>query len=291
MKKTTTILLLFILLLSVSGFPKSKEIKLIIRGDDIGSAHAANIACIKSYTDGIMRSVEIMVPCPWFEEAVKMLNENPGLDVGVHLTLTSEWSNIKWGPVSCAPSLVSKEGYFFPFIWKNDNYPPNNALLEADWKLEDVEKEFRAQIELAKSKVPNISHLSGHMGCSHASPEVAELTKKLAKEYNLDIDTEEYGVQYTGNYNKNEAEIINDKIDNFIAMLNKLEPGIWLFVEHPSLNVPEMQGYGHIGYDNVDKDRQEVTDIFTSPKVKKAIEQRGIKLISYADLKKEQKIK
>src|SRR4030042_1098257 len=84
------------------GFAQTRtdETRLIIRGDDIGSAHAANIACIKSYQEGIMRSVEIMVPCAWFPEAVKMLAENPGLDVGVHISITSEWENIKWGPVS-----------------------------------------------------------------------------------------------------------------------------------------------------------------------------------------------
>ena len=71
------------------------EIRLIMRGDDIGSSHAANLGCIKSYQEGIMKSVEVMVPCAWFPEAVQMLQENPGLDVGVHLTLTSEWENVK----------------------------------------------------------------------------------------------------------------------------------------------------------------------------------------------------
>lgn len=66
------------------------EIRLIVRGDDIGFCHSANVGCIKSYRDGIVRSVEVMVPCPWFNEAVEMLNNNPGLDVGIHLTVTCE---------------------------------------------------------------------------------------------------------------------------------------------------------------------------------------------------------
>ena len=57
----------------------------------MGSCHAANEACIESYRNGIMRSAEVIVPGPWFLEAAKMLNENPGLDAGVHLTLTAEW--------------------------------------------------------------------------------------------------------------------------------------------------------------------------------------------------------
>ncbi len=61
-----------------------------------------------------MQSVEIMPVCPWFPEAVKLLNENPGLDVGIHLALTSEWENYKWGPVTHAPNLVDENGYFSP---------------------------------------------------------------------------------------------------------------------------------------------------------------------------------
>lgn len=290
MKKSALLLLVMIILPGL-GMAENNEIKLIIRSDDIGCAHAANIACIKSFKEGIAKSTEIMAPCAWFEEAVLMLNDTPGLDVGVHLTITSEWSYIKWRPVACAPSLTGKEGYFFPFLWTNKNYPPGNALLEAKWTIEDIEKEFRAQIELVKSKLPQVSHLSDHMGCANITPEVAAMTKKLAIEYDLDIDLEEYGVQYAGEYGTKKAETTGDKINNFIDMLNNLQPGIWLFVEHPALDVLEMEGYGHIGYENVGKDRQSVTDIFTSPKVKEAIAKRGIKLISYADLKKEVKIK
>jgi hypothetical protein len=90
------------------------SIFLLVRGDDIRSSHATNLACIESYRNGIMRSVELMVPGPWFLEAVRLLNENPGLDVGVHLVLTSEWNNIKWRPLTCCPSLMDKDGYFYP---------------------------------------------------------------------------------------------------------------------------------------------------------------------------------
>ncbi|HPG39314.1 MAG TPA: polysaccharide deacetylase family protein [bacterium] len=291
MKKRTRLFVVLLLLLPWVVMAENNDIKLIIRADDIGSAHAANIACIKSFNEGIVRSTEIMVPCAWFEEAVLMLNDTPGLDVGVHLTITSEWSYIKWRPVACTPSLTGKEGYFFPFLWTNKNYPPGNALLEADWKVADVEKEFRAQIELVKSKIPAVSHLSDHMGCANITPEVAAMTKRLAIEYNLDIDLEEYGVQYAGEYGTKKTETTGDKINNFIDMLNNLQPGIWLFVEHPALDVQEMDGYGHIGYDNVGKDRQAVTDIFTSPLVKEAVAKRGIKLVSYADMKNEIKVK
>jgi len=89
------------------------EIRLLVRGDDIGMSHAVNAACIKAYQEGIMQSVEVMVPCAWFEEAVIMLNENPGLDVGVHLVLNSEWDTFKWRPLTHVPGLVDSAGYFF----------------------------------------------------------------------------------------------------------------------------------------------------------------------------------
>ncbi len=69
-------------------------------------------------------------------------------------------------------------------------------------------------------------------------------------------------------------------------MLEGLKPGTYLFVEHPGLNTPEMRAIGHKGYYNVAQDRDAVTEIFTSPKVKKVIDRLGIKLISYKDLKK-----
>ena len=163
----------------------------------MGYSHSGNEAIMKSYKEGIERSAEIIVPSPWFPEAVKMLGENPGLDVGIHLAITSEWDNIKWRPVSDCPSLKDPDGYFFPMIWANKNYP-GRALKENKWKLEDVEKEFRAQIELGLKKLPGISHISSHMGCTDLDDSVRALAKKLAKEYKIDIDPEEFDVKGIG---------------------------------------------------------------------------------------------
>ena len=110
-----------------------------------------------------------------------MLTENPGIDVGIHLVLTSEWDNIKWQPLTEARSLRDSNGYFFPMIWPNKNYP-GNALLENKWDINDIEKEWRAQIEMAKKRIPALSHISGHMGCTNITDQVKALAKKLAKE-------------------------------------------------------------------------------------------------------------
>ena len=262
---------------------KDKGVNLIMRGDDIGSCHAANVACIKSYREGITTSVEVMVPCAWFPEAVKMLNENPGLDVGVHVVLTSEWENIKWRPLTDAPSITDADGYFYPTIWRRKDAPPGTALRDAKWKIEEIEQEMRAQIEMAVRKIPQVSHLSCHMGCSNWDPKVEALWKKLAKEYNLDISTSDYGVKRFPGYKK--AESTEQRIEKFIEALETLKPGTYLFVEHPGLDTPEMRAIGHEGYYGVAADRDAVTAVFTSDKVKKKIENLGINLISYADLK------
>ena len=126
---------------------------------------------------------------PWFPEAVKLIRQNPGVDVGIHLDLTSEWETIRWRPLSDCPSLKDADGYFFPMVFPNKNYP-GRAIVENKWEIKDVEKEFRAQIELALKYIPRISHVSAHMGCTDLSPEVRTLTKKLAAEYHIPVDPE-----------------------------------------------------------------------------------------------------
>ena len=261
-----------------------KSPRLIVRGDDMGFSHSGNEAIIKAYKEGVETSVEIIVPSPWFPEAVKMLNDNPSLDVGIHIALTSEWDNVKYRPVSYCPSLTDEDGYFFPMIWPNKNYP-GKSLTENKWTIEDVEKELRAQIELARKKIPRISHISAHMGCYGMTPEVSALAKRLAQEYKIDIDPKEFnvkGISYSGP--KITAE---EKIQSFIKMLESLKPGeTYIFVDHPGLDSPELRAIYHIGYENVSADRQGVTTAWTDPKVKEAIKKLGIQLISYSDLKK-----
>lgn len=274
---------LFFLFVRV-GIAQTPPPRLIIRGDDMGYAHGGNEALIKCYKDGIETSIEVLVPSPWFPEAVQMLAENPTVDVGIHLTLSSEWDNIKWRPLSDCPSLRDADGYFYPMIYPNKNYP-KRSVIENNWQLADVEKEFRAQIELALKKIPRISHISGHMGCTGMGDDVKALVKRLAQEYKIDIDPGTLGVTsigYIGVHNTSE-----EKIDSFLKMLDSLEAGkTYLFVDHPGLDTPELRAIHHIGYEQVAIDRQGVTDCWTNARVKERIKTRGIQLISYKDLAK-----
>jgi len=261
-----------------------KPVRLIVRGDDMGFSHSGNEALIKCSKQGIQTCIEIIVPSPWFPEAIKLLKENPTIDVGIHLALTSEWDNIKYRPLTTCPSLVNADGYFFPFIYPNKNYA-GQSLSENEWKINEVEKEFRAQIEMAKKYIPNISHWSGHMGCDRLSPEIKAMVKKLALEYVIDIDTEALGVKYISY--QGPKELLPEKINSFSAMLDQLKPGeTYLFVDHPGLDTPELRAIYHIGYENVAADRQGVTDLWTNTQIKELIKTKKIQLVSYADLKK-----
>jgi CubicO group peptidase (beta-lactamase class C family)/predicted glycoside hydrolase/deacetylase ChbG (UPF0249 family) len=257
--------------------------RLIVRGDDMGFSHAGNEAILKCFKEGVETSIEVIVPSPWFPEAARMLAENPTVDVGVHLALSSEWDNVKWRPLADVPSLRDEDGYFYPMIFPNKNYP-KRALRENSWKLGDVEKEFRAQIELAKKRIPRVSHVSGHMGCDSISPEVKALARNLAKEYGLDIEPRERGVAYVSYAGRHVTS--GEKTESFIKMLGSLKAGkTYLFVDHPGLDTPELRAIHHIGYEQVAADRQGVTDAWTDPRVREFIKAKGIELVSYKDLK------
>ena len=90
--------------------------RLVIMGDDMGFSHSANEAMIKSYKEGIETSIEVIVPSPWFPEAVKLLQQHQRIDVGLHFAITSEWDNIKWRPLTDCRSIRNEDGYFYPML-------------------------------------------------------------------------------------------------------------------------------------------------------------------------------
>jgi len=259
------------------------EIRLLVRGDDIGFCHAANIGCIESFKFGILRSVELMVPTPWFLEAVQLLNDNPGLDVGIHLTLTSEWSNLKWRPLTSAKSIVDSNGYFFPMVWPNKNFPPGCSIQEARWEIKDIETELRAQIELALKHLPQVSHLSDHMAFTNLDRRLKQLVEKLAREYGLAVQIYDDSLKHFPGWNG--ATTLQQRIDYFAWNLERLEPGTYIFIDHPGKDTPEMRAIFHKGYENVAEDRDWVTQVFTSSKILEMIKKKNIRLISYKDLK------
>ena len=110
----------------------------------MGSFRSDQYSCMEGYKNGVETCIEVMVVTSWFPEAARLLRENPGIDVGLHLTFTSEWDNVKWRPLTHCPSLTDSNGYFLPMMSPNSAYP-GLAILENTWSLAEIEQEARAR--------------------------------------------------------------------------------------------------------------------------------------------------
>ncbi len=147
---------------------------LIVNCDDLGSSRSANVAVYEALRDGIATSATLMVPCPWARDAAAMYR---GEDVGVHLTLNSEWTNYRWGPITHSPSLLDGDGGFprtVEDVWDH-----------AD--LDEVRKECRAQIERAIYWGFDVSHLDSHMGTSQLNAAFFDAYLEVAVDFGLPL--------------------------------------------------------------------------------------------------------
>ncbi len=149
----------------------------IVHADDIGMCHAANVGAFDAMENGSVTCGSLMVPCPWFREAADHARAHPLLDLGIHLTLNSEWHHYRWGPVAGrdrVPSLLDDQGYL-----------PRTALeVVQRAKPEEVELELRAQIEHALAAGVDVTHLDAHMGTAFFPPFVDSYAR-LAREYRV----------------------------------------------------------------------------------------------------------
>lgn len=161
------------------GWNKSDRV-LILHIDDAGMSYDSNLGTIRALEEGVANSVSVMMPCPWVPGFVKYIKENPDTDAGLHLTLTSEWDNYRWGPLvgkPAAPGLVDEQGA----LWRSVNQVVENASAE------EVEIEIKAQIERARNMGFEPTHLDSHMGTLFASPHFIEKYVKIGVEYQIPI--------------------------------------------------------------------------------------------------------
>ena len=150
---------------------------IIAHVDDLGSSHGANAAFLDLAARGLVTCGSVMVPCPWFAEIAEAGAQNPALDIGVHLTLTSEWRTCRWAPISTmsrASGLIDADGYF----WRDV------ASLRAHMNVEAAEAEMRAQIERALAAGLRPTHIDAHMAAAMA-PELLDAHVRLARDYGL----------------------------------------------------------------------------------------------------------
>lgn len=266
---------LTLLLLITISFSQSE---LIIRCDDTGMSHTANMGCKQLIESGLPFSTSVMFACPWWLEAVEILKDNPQVSVGIHLTLNSEWKHYKWGPISGAsvvPTLVDEHGYF----------PPNeNAYVNGTYNIKEVEIELRAQIERGLKSGLMIDYIDYHMLTAISTPELRELVIKLASEYNI-------AMSHT--FNEAHVSLWDVKPElkeiKLIEALGKLsDKNVNLVVMHLGLQNPEMKAMIDLNTPSdpftVSIHREAELKSLLSKKFRKAAKDHNVKFITYRDL-------
>ena len=161
------------------GYPRDAKL-LIVHADDLGMAHSINTASIKGLETGLVSSGSIMIPCSWLPEIATYARTHPEADLGLHLTLTSEWSLYRWGPVLTrdrVPSLFDANGYLYPL--------ESEAAAHIDAK--EAEAEIRAQIARAKALGIQPTHLDSHMGTLYQNKALFDTFLRVARENKLPI--------------------------------------------------------------------------------------------------------
>ncbi|MFO7523936.1 MAG: polysaccharide deacetylase family protein [Ignavibacteriaceae bacterium] len=269
------ILLTFIHSANIFSQNEHNSKSLLIRCDDIGMSHAVNLAAKELIEAGLIFSASVMVPCSWFDEAVRILKDNPRISVGIHLTLNAEWKNYRWGPVagvSAVPSLVDSVGNFFP----------SRALFFANNpKPEEVETELRAQIVKAIKSGLNISYLDYHMGTAVDNPEMRKIVEKLADDYNLAISRYFGEVDIESMYSIE----LSEKENHLINTLDNLKDGqINLLVCHIGKDNDEMQAMidlNPFGPKEMSRHREAELNALLKAAKSNSFHQKGIMLINY----------
>jgi predicted glycoside hydrolase/deacetylase ChbG (UPF0249 family) len=264
--------------------PTTNAPQLIIRTDDIGFCHGANMAFKRIADLGMVSSVSVIVNTPWLDEAVEILKQHPEISVGVHLALNSEWKEFKWGPVTPhdkVSSLVDEFGKF---------YGSRKELFSHRPKISEVAKELRAQVELAKRKGLKISYIDNHMGAAISTLEFQEEMEKIAKEYHIGI-SRYFGEQEMPTvYSAAPEQKLSQALKNLEAITNG---GLFLLVCHVGTDDSEMQAMTDLntfGPKNMSKHRQAEADVLCSPQYKAALKSRGIQLVGYKDLVERRKM-
>lgn len=273
------------------GFAPDAKV-LIVNADDFGMNQTGTVATSNVMQKGAVTSTTVMVPCPWFPLAAELAEKNKQMNVGVHLTLTSEWGDYKWGPVlgkSAVPGLVDEQGYMHPDV----------TPVYSHATLDEVEREIRAQIDKALAAGIDVTHIDSHMGTLQYNPKYHEVYIKVAKDYRLpcrlagrDLMTkalggylldmaEELGVLGPQRLYMGDPPSIEETANFWNDRIRKLEPGM----------VSEI--YIHCGQDSEEmrattgswKRRTADTDFFALPETLAFIKEQGVELISYRELR------
>lgn len=244
------------------GYPAGKKV-IMLHIDDAGMCEEANIATKRYLSAGHVQSAAVMMPCPNAEDMIEWAIENPKIDVGLHLTHTSEWKKYRWpsvSPVDEVPSLIDEEGN----LWHEVPQVVEHATVE------DVEKEIRAQIEKSIAMGYRPDHIDTHMGTLYGHPEYSKAFLKVAMEYNIPANAIDMSDSLVVEYYKEAGYPITDemitylaeytlpKVDNFTSapnaktyeekveafkgLIKSLRPGLTEIIFHPAVETDQLKG-------------------------------------------------
>ena len=266
---------------------------LIVHADDLAVAHSVDTVSFDALNKNAVTSASIMVPCAWLTEVAAYAKDHPDADLGLHLTLTSEWKVDRWGSVESkdkVPSLFDPSGYLWP-----ETLPAATNL-----KPEDAEREIRAQIERAMALGIHPTHLDSHMGVLFSRPELFAAYVKVAHEYKLPFLAvrlpnvpaaffsvlSEKDVVLDAVVIASPAVHANEWRDFYVNAVKNLKPGLTEMIVHLGHDDAELQAVTVDHPDYGSAWRQRDYDVVTSPEFKKALEENHIILVKWKDLKK-----
>jgi len=266
------------------GFPPDARL-LIINADDFGMCHSVNEAIVGALSEGVVRSTSLMVVCPWALHALHFLKDHPEIPFGIHLTVISDPMDYHWGPIAPrekVPSLVDSSGYFYNF----DAQP----VLRARATLDQLELEFRNQIETVLAAGLKPTHLDWHSLRFGDRKDILDLMIRMAMEYGLAIrvigrDTIEK-LQ-----NQGFPTIDYDFLDSYgldssmkpalyTRLLRELPAGLNEWAVHPGIDNAELLVLEPANQ----HERQTDFDFWTSQAAKEIIKEEGIILLDYRGL-------
>lgn len=270
---------------------------LIVHADDAGMCHSANSATIEAMEKGLVSSASVMMPCPWVQEFTEWARTHPERDIGLHLTLTSEWRHYRWRPVaswSSVRGLIDKEGY----LWRDVRSVAMNA------KPEEIETELRAQIERAREYGVRFTHVDSHMGTLFARPDYFEIYVKLAEEYGVPCmlprpneenaaDLKGYPITPEMLKEKEQAGLkMLDRLvlgvagrtpaerrESYLKLIAGLKPGVTKLIIHLAKDDPEIRAIT-----NNWEQRWSDFLFWTSDDARRALEKHNVELYTYRRL-------
>lgn len=266
------------------GYPVDARL-LIINADDFGMCNAINEAIIQTLMAGVVHSTSLMVPCPWALQAMRFLSEHQEIPFGIHLTVICDSDDYSWGPVTSrekVPSLVDKAGHFFR---------PNRFPEFADQDgLDQLEIEFRAQIEAVLSANLKPAHLDWHYLRLDGRSDITDLMLRLVKEYGLAFRvTGQSVIEKVQNHGfpANDHDLLDSytldpvgKPANYVQMLHELPAGLSEWAVHPGLDNAELLALEPDG----NHFRQTDYEFWISQQAKDIVKDEGIILLDYRAL-------